>query len=70
MFDTETLRPVIIAMTLYLAISQFIPKKPTGIKVIDDISTLLEQQKAYRTSEIVFIGALVYLTLYIDQELL
>ena len=40
MLDQETLRPVIIAMALYLAISQIIPellKKPTNIKFIDDI---------------------------------
>ena len=39
MLDQETLRPVIIAMALYLALSQLIPelfKKPTNIKLIDD----------------------------------
>jgi len=70
MFDTETLRPVIIAMTLYLAVAQFIPKQPTGIKIVDDLSMLLEQQKEYRTSEIVFIGAIVFATLYTNNQLL
>jgi len=39
--DQENLRPVIIAMALYLAINIIVPrilKKPTGIKVIDDLS--------------------------------
>ena len=36
MLDQETLRPVIIAMALYLAISQIVSrnfKKPTNIKI-------------------------------------
>ena len=40
MLDQETLRPVIIAMALYLALSKIVPellKKPTNIKFIDDI---------------------------------
>ena len=44
MLDQETLRPVIIAMALYLAISQIVPeifKKPTNIKLIDDIVAML-----------------------------
>ena len=46
--DQETLRPVIIAMALYLAINIIVPrilKKPTGIKVIDDlVMTMIAQQ--------------------------
>lgn len=40
MLDQETLRPVIISMALYLAISQIIPeilKKPTNIGPVDEI---------------------------------
>ena len=38
--DQETLRPVIIAMVLYIAISILVPKiakKPTGVQVVDDL---------------------------------
>ena len=40
MFDQESLRPVIIAMSLYLIISSLIPRivtKPTGVGFIDDL---------------------------------
>ena len=40
MLDQESLRPVIIAMALYITISTLVPrivKKPTGIQVIDDL---------------------------------
>ena len=46
--DQETLRPVIIAMALYIALNIIVPrilKKPTGIKPIDDIvMTMIAQQ--------------------------
>ena len=48
MLDQETLRPVIIAMALYLAISKIVPeliKKPTNIKFIDDIIAMLIAQR-------------------------
>ena len=50
MFDSETLRPVIIAMALYLALSILVPKiatKPTGIKLIDDEVMYLMAQKGF-----------------------
>jgi len=40
MLDQESLRPVIIAMALYIAISTIVPRvvtKPSGIGFIDDI---------------------------------
>ena len=40
MLDQESLRPVIIAMALYITISTLVPlaTKPTGIQVIDDLT--------------------------------
>ena len=46
MLDQETLRPVIIAMALYLALSQLIPelfKKPTNIKITNLITSQYEK---------------------------
>ena len=46
--DQENLRPVIIAMAVYLAIATLIPrvvKKPTGIQPVDDIIMTLIAQK-------------------------
>ena len=44
MFDQDTLRPVIIAMSLYLITSVTVPRfatKPTNIEFIDDIVAFL-----------------------------
>jgi hypothetical protein len=71
--DQETLRPVIIAMALYLAINIIVPrilKKPTGIKPIDDIAmTMIAQQDSLMNGAIV-IGLVVLGTNYIQEELL
>ena len=48
MLDQETLRPVILAMTFYIAVSVLVPKlakKPSGIKFIDDIVAFLIAQQ-------------------------
>jgi hypothetical protein len=71
--DQETLRPVIIAMALYLAINIIVPrilKKPTGIKPIDDIvMTMIAQQGSLMNGAII-IGLVVLGTNYIQEELL
>lgn len=73
MLDQETLRPVIIAMALYIAISILVPriiKKPTGIKVIDDlVMTIIAQQDSLMSGTIL-IGLVVLGTNYIQQELM
>ena len=72
MFDTETLRPVIIAMTLYVVLGHFLPqffKKPTGIKLIDDMNMLLISQKGMLASGAALIGIIVYATNYINLEM-
>ena len=73
MLDQETLRPVIIAMALYLALSQLIPelfKKPTNIKLIDDIVAMLIAQRGSLTSGTVLTGIIVLVTNYINDEFL
>lgn len=71
--DQETLRPVIIAMALYIALNIIVPrilKKPTGIKPIDDIvMTMIAQQGSLMNGAIV-IGFVVLATNYIQEELL
>jgi len=73
MLDQETLRPVIISMALYIAINIIVPrilKKPTGIKVIDDIvMTMIAQQDSLMNGTIV-IGLVVLGANYIQDELL
>lgn len=72
MFDTETLRPVIIAMTLYVVAAHFIPqimKKPTGIKLIDDMNMLMISQKGMLASGAALVGIIVYATNYLNLEM-
>ena len=73
MFDSETLRPVIIAMALYLALSILIPKivtKPTGIKLVDDEVMYLMAQKGFLMSGVILIGIIMYGTGYIGNQML
>lgn len=73
MFDSETLRPVIIAMALYLALSILIPKivtKPTDIKLVDDEVMYLMAQKGFLVSGVILIGVIMYATGYISTRML
>ena len=69
--DQESLRPVIIAMALYITIATLIPriiKKPTGIKFLDDIVMTLIAQKGSLMSGTIIIGLVVLGTNYIHEE--
>jgi hypothetical protein len=69
--DQENLRPVIIAMAVYLAIATLIPrvvKKPTGIQPVDDIIMTLIAQKGSLMSGTIIIGLVVLATNYIEDE--
>ena len=70
MFDSDSLRPIIISMVIYLALVNFVPKliqKPTGVKVVDDIVLLLISQKGSLMSGTILIGLIVYLTGYAQE---
>ena len=71
MLDQETLRPVILAMAFYIAVSVLVPKlakKPSGIKFIDDIVAFLIAQQGNVTSGTILIGLGVFVANYVDQE--
>ena len=71
--DQESLRPVIIAMALYIAISVLIPrivKKPTGIQPVDDLVMTIIAQKDSLMSGTILIGIIVLATNYMQDELL
>ena len=71
--DQDNLRPVIIAMALYIAISILVPriiKKPTGIKAVDDLVMTIIAQKDSLMSGTILIGLVVLGTNYIQDELL
>ena len=70
MLDQDSLRPVIIAMALYIAISIIIPrvvKKPTGIQPIDDLVMTIIAQKDSLMSGTILIGLIILGTNYIED---
>jgi hypothetical protein len=73
MLDQESLRPVIIAMALYITISTLVPRiatKPTGIQIIDDLTMTIIAQRDSMMSGTILIGLIVLATNYIQDELL
>ena len=73
MLDQESLRPVIISMALYIIISIVIPriaKKPTGIKIIDDLVMTIIAQRESLMSGTILIGLITFATNYIQEEFL
>jgi len=73
MFDQESLRPVIIAMSIYIIISVLVPRlvtKPTGICFIDDLVMYLIAQKDSIMNGTILTGLIVLATNYVDNKLL
>jgi len=71
MLDEDTLRPVIIAMTVYISIVILVPRiitKPTGIRFVDDLILTLLTQKDSAMHGTVITGLVVLLTNYIQDE--
>jgi len=71
--DQENLRPVIIAMAVYLAIVTIIPrvvKKSTGIQAVDDLIMHIIAQKDSLMQGTLLIGLIVLATNYIGDELM
>lgn len=69
--DQETLRPVIIAMALYIFIHILTPrviKKPTGINPLDEIIMTIMSQQGSLTSGAILVGLIVLGTNYIQEE--
>jgi len=73
MFDQETLKPVIVAMALYITLATLVPqiiKKPTGIQVIDDLVMTLIAQKGSLMSGTILVGLIVFANNYIQEKFL
>ena len=71
-FDAESLRPVIISMTLYIAIVSAIPrviKKPIGVDLVDDLVMNIISQGDNVSSGAILVGIIVIATFYINEEL-
>lgn len=70
MLDQGTLRPVIIAMSLYIIVSVLVPRyaQPTNIEAIDDIVAFLVAQRGSIMSGTILMGLLVFSANYLDTE--
>jgi hypothetical protein len=71
MLDQDSLRPVIIAMALYIAIHILLPKiinKPTGVQIIDDLVMTSIAQRESLMSGTALIGIITFATNYIHNE--
>ena len=67
MLDQDTLRPVIIAMSLYILVPRFVTT-PSGIEFIDDIVMTLIAQKDSMMSGTIIVGLIVFATNYIQDK--
>ena len=73
MFDSETLRPVIIAMVLFILIVKGLPmvlKDPTNIKPVDEVTMLSVALRDFLMPGTILIAIIVYLTNYINANVL
>jgi hypothetical protein len=71
MLDQESLRPVIIAMALYIAINMLLPRiitKPTGLQPVDELVMTSIAQRDSLMSGTILIGLIVLGTNYIQDE--
>lgn len=71
MLDQDTLRPVIIAMSLYIITSVVVPRfatKPTNFELVDDIVAFLVSQRGSIMPGTILMGLLVLAANYIDTE--
>ena len=71
MLDSESLRPVIIAMGLYIAMTYTVPKilkKSTGVGPIDDITMLLLSQQGSLMAGSLLVGIIVLFANYINAS--
>jgi hypothetical protein len=71
MLDQESLRPVIIATALYIAVNIILPRivtKPTGFQPLDDIVMTSIAQRDSLMSGTILIGLIIFATNYIQGE--
>jgi hypothetical protein len=73
MFDSETLRPVIIAIVVFMIIVNLLPKilkDPTNIKAVDDVTMLSVTLQKFLMPGTILVALIVYLTNYINANVL
>jgi hypothetical protein len=73
MFDSETLRPVMIAMVLFIVLVHATPKVfkgPTDIKPLDDVVMLCVTLRGFLRPGASLMGLVTYLTNYVNLTVL
>lgn len=68
--DTATLRPVIIAMIVYLAMAKLFPSlKSTGVKPIDDVTAYFIMNKGDIMSGLIVVALVTFVALRVEEIL-
>lgn len=70
MYDSESLRPVIIAVVVYNVLIWALPqafKQPVGIKALDDMMMLVVSQKGMNVPGSLFVALIFLITNYFAQ---
>ena len=73
MLDSETLRPVIIGMALFIILVHLLPKivkEPTNVKFVDDVVMLSVTLNSFIMPGTILTGLIVFLTNYINAKVL
>jgi len=73
LLDQENLRPVMVAMAVYIAIVMVTTRlitRPVGIKAVDDLILYVKAQESQMMSGTILTGLIVLATNYIVQELM
>ena len=73
MLDSETLRPIIIAMVLFMVLVHVTPKvfkDPTDIKPLDDLVMLCVTLRGFLMPGSILVGIIMYLSNYINGQVL
>jgi hypothetical protein len=68
--DSESLRPVLIGMTLFLVLGKLKPKNKTNIEIVDDAFVIIDRQQDKLMAGVVLVGALIFAANYINQNVL
>lgn len=72
MLDSESLKPVILTIMLYLIVVKFLPqvmKNKTNVKQIDEFVLYLESQKGNMMNGAVLVGFIAYAVNAIDLDM-
>jgi len=72
MLDSESLKPVILTIMLYLVIVKFLPqlmKNKTNIEQIDEFVLYLESQKGNMMNGAALVGIIAYTVNAIDLDM-